>query len=218
MLWVQILKILIRWIHGYFTFKIAAGNRDSIRIEINYSLRNHIFPIEKRKITVDFFNIEYEVNTLSILELFGSKIKALIERTAARDLYDVQNMLKHNVIQADKQDLLRKIVVFYLVIGAKKKIELPIDFEGINGLKYNQIRANLIPVLKKSDSFDFETAKTTVKEYLSKLLMLTNNEKLFIESFNQGVYQPDLLFDDEDIVERIKEHPMAAWRTKVFRS
>ena len=197
-----------------FYFQNSAGNRDSIRIEINYSMRNHIFPIEKKRMNIEFMNSDYEVNTLSTLELFGSKIKALIERTAARDLYDVQNMLKYKVIQADKQDLLRKIVVFYLVIGAKQKIELPLDFESINGLKYNQIRANLIPVLKKSDRFDFEAAKTTVKDYLSKLMVFTDNEKLFIENFSQGIYQPDLLFDDEGIIERIREHPMAVWRTK----
>ena len=197
-----------------FYFQNSAGNRDSIRIEINYSMRNHIFPIEKRKMNVAFLNtIEYELNTVSILELFGSKIKALIERTAARDLYDVQNMLKYNVIHADKQDLLRKAVVFYLVTGAKQKIELPFNFENINNLKYTQIRANLIPVLRKSERFDVETTKTMVKDYLSQLMTLTDNEKRFIESFNSGSYQPDLLFDDEDIIERIKEHPMAVWRT-----
>ena len=197
-----------------FYFQNSVGNRDSIRIEINYSMRNHIFPIEKRKINIDFLNIEYEINTLSTLELFGSKIKALIERSAARDLYDVQNMLKYNVIQSDKQDLLRKIVVFYLVVGAKKKVELPNNFENINSLEYNQIRANLVPVLRKSERFDFETAKIIVKNYLSKLMILTDNEKLFIENFNKGNYQPNLLFEDENIVERIKRHPMAVWRTK----
>ncbi|MDR1895783.1 MAG: nucleotidyl transferase AbiEii/AbiGii toxin family protein [Prevotellaceae bacterium] len=196
-----------------FYFQNSVGNRDSIRIEINYSMRNHIFPIEKRKIHVGLFNlIEHELNTLSVLELFGSKIKALIERTAARDLYDVQNMLKHDVIQPDKQDLLRKIIVFYLVLGAKNKIEPPFNFESIHRLKYNQIRANLIPVLRKSERFDFETAKTIVKGYLDKLMILTGNEKRFIENFNQGIYQPDLLFDDENIIGRIKEHPMAVWR------
>ncbi|MDR0231297.1 MAG: nucleotidyl transferase AbiEii/AbiGii toxin family protein [Dysgonamonadaceae bacterium] len=197
-----------------FYYQNSVGNRDNIRVEINYSMRNHIFPIEKRKINVDFLSIDYEVNTLATLELFGSKIKALIERTASRDLYDVQNMLKYNVIQADKQDLLRKIIIFYLVIGTKKKVELPSNFESINSLKYSQIRANLIPVLKKSEQFDFETAKTDVKNYLSKLMVLTNNEKLFIANFSQGIYQPNLLFDDEDIIERIKEHPMAVWRTR----
>ncbi|HCC51852.1 MAG TPA: nucleotidyltransferase, partial [Porphyromonadaceae bacterium] len=155
-----------------FYYQNSVGNRDSIRIEINYSMRNHIFPVEKRKINVEFLNIEYEVNTLAVLELFGSKIKALIERTAARDLYDVQNMLKYSVIQADEQDLLRKIIVFYLVIGAKKKVELPFDFDSINSLKYSQIRSSLIPVLKKSEHFDFEVAKTIVQNYLAKLMTL----------------------------------------------
>ena len=201
-----------------FYFQNSVGNRDSISIEINYSMRNHIFPIEKKKINMEFLNANYEVNTLSTIELFGSKIKALIERAAARDLYDVQNMLKYNVIQPDKQDLLRKIVVFYLVLGAKQKIELPFHFEKINDLKYNQIRANLIPVIKKSEHFDFEAAKTMVKDYLSKLMILTDSEQLFIEYFNQSVYRPDLLFEEEDIIERIKEHPMAAWRTRLLHS
>ena len=197
-----------------FYFQNAVGNRDCIRIEINYSLRNHIFPVEKRKINVKFLNIEHGVSVLSTLELFGSKIKALIERTAARDLYDVQNMLKYNIIPAGKQDLLRKIVVFYLVIGTKQKIVLPLNFENINGLNYAQIRATLIPVLRKSEHFDLEAAKTTVKNYLSKLMILTNKEKQFVESFNQGIYQPNLLFEDKKMIERIKDHPMAVWKTQ----
>ena len=196
-----------------FYFQNSVGNRDSIRIEINYSLRNHIFPIEKKKMNIDSLGIEYLVYTLSPLELFGTKIKALLERTAARDLYDVQNMLKNNVIQADKQDLLRRVVIFYLVIGAKQPIALPIFYEQINSLTYNQIRANLLPVLRKGEHFDFEVAKTIVKDYISQLMILTDNEKQFVESFNQGIYQPDLLFEDEAIIKSIKDHPMAVWRT-----
>ena len=154
------------------------------------------------------------MTTLSPLELFGGKIKALIERAAPRDLYDVQNMLQHRVIDETQRDLLRKIVVFYLVIGSRKKVELPLNFDKINVLKYSQIRANLTPVLKKSERFDFEEAKKEVTQYLSKLMILTDNEKLFIENFNKGVYQPELLFEDDAIIERVKEHPMAVWRTK----
>jgi len=198
-----------------FYFQNAAGNRDCVRVEINYSLRNHLFPIEKRKINAEVFHLTgYETRTLSTLELFGAKIKALIERTAARDLYDVQNMLAYNVIQADEQDLLRKVVVFYLAISAKNKVAIPFHFENIHHLKYNQIRARLIPVLRKSEHFELELTKTTVKNYLSKLMILTDNEIQFIENFNRGIYQPNLLFDNEDILARIKEHPMAVWRTK----
>ena len=196
-----------------FYFPNAVGNRDSIRIEINYSLRNHIFPVEKRKLNVGFLGMPNEVNTLSALELFGTKIKALIERTAARDLYDVHNMLKYDVIQADKQSLLRKVVVFYLVIGVKRPIIFPLHFVSIESITHNQIRANLNPVLRKGEHFDFEVAKTTVKDYLSKLMIPTDSELLFVEKFNQGIYQPDLLFEDEIIIARIKDHPMAVWPT-----
>ena len=197
-----------------FYFQNSVGNRDCIRIEINYSMRNHIFPVEKRKINVDVFDIAYEVNTLSILELFGGKLKTLIERTAPRDLYDVYNMLLYNIIRQEEQDLLRKIILFYLAVGSKEKITLPISINKINYLNYKQIRSNLIPMLRKNEKFDLETAKTAVNEFISKLMILTDNEKLFIEKFNHRNYHPELLFEDEKIIERIKKHPMAIWKTK----
>ena len=73
-------------------------------------------------------------------------------------------------------------------------------------------RAALIPVLKKTEKFDFEEAKANVISFLSKLLILGNAEGDFIDSFNQGEYKPELLFDDGEIIERIKEHPMALWK------
>ena len=197
-----------------FYFQNTGGNKDNIKIEINYLMRNHILPVIKKSVNVNFLQTTNEWTTVSTLELFGGKIKALIERTAPRDLYDVHNMIHYNVIHPDEQDLLRKIVVFYLVLGSKKKLILPLNLDNINSLKYNQIRKYLIPVLRKNEPFDFETAKKTVHEYLSKLMILTKNETLFVEKFNQGTYQPDLLFDNEAIIARIKEHPMAIWKLR----
>jgi predicted nucleotidyltransferase component of viral defense system len=197
-----------------FYFQNAGRNKDNIKIEINYSMRNHILPTIKKKVNVDFFQITDEWTTVSVLELFGGKIKALIERTAPRDLYDVYNMINYNIISLNEQDLFRKIILFYLLIGSKHKLMLPTDLENFNRLKYKQIKANLIPVLKKSELFDFEMAIKTVTEYLSELLIFTKNEMLFVEKFNQGIYQPDLLFEDETIIDRIKEHPMAIWKTQ----
>jgi len=174
-------------------------------------------PIVKNSINVDILGFTDKVATLSTPELFGGKIKAFIERTAPRDLYDVQNMLKHSVIDENEQDLLRKTVIFYLVLGGKKKMDFPLSFDALDALKYPQIRANLMPLLKKNERFDFETAKTEVKTYLSQLMIFTDSEKMFIENFNRGVYQPDLLFDDAELIERVREHPLAAWKTKERR-
>ncbi|KAA6301881.1 MAG: hypothetical protein EZS26_001884 [Candidatus Ordinivivax streblomastigis] len=197
-----------------FYFQNAGGNKDNIKIEINYSMRNHILPIEKRKINGNFLQIDFEVKTLALLELFGGKIKALIERTAPRDLYDIHNMLNQNIIKTTEQDMLRKIVLFYLSVGGSNKPSTTFNLDNLYRMKFPQIRSSLIPVLKKSERFDFETAKTEVKEYLSNLFVLTKNEKLYVENFNQGIYQSELLFEETDIIERIKEHPMAVWKMK----
>jgi len=89
---------------------------------------------------------------------------------------------------------------------------LPLHYNNIDALKFNKIRSTLMPVLKKSERFDLEASKTSVKNYLSRLMTLTESEILFAEKFYRGIYQPDLLFDDAEIIERIKEHPMAIWR------
>lgn len=100
----------------------------------------------------------------------------------------------------------------HLAIGGNTPPKSEFNFNALDNLNFSQIKRKLIPVLKKSDKFEFEAAKTEVKTYLTTLMMLNENEKLFIERFNQKIYYPELLFDDLEIVSRIKNHPMAIWK------
>lgn len=70
----------------------ASGNRNNIKIEGNYSLRAHVLPAEERQIITEHFSSEYRVKTLAPIEIYGSKINALLSRAAARDLYDARDM------------------------------------------------------------------------------------------------------------------------------
>ena len=62
-------------------------------MELNYSLRSHIFSPVKRKIVTDAFDDSVEIRTLEPMEIFAAKANALMSRAAARDLYDFNNML-----------------------------------------------------------------------------------------------------------------------------
>jgi hypothetical protein len=88
------------------------------------------------------------------------------------------------------------------------------NYTKIRNLTYPQIRSTLIPLLKKSEHFDFEKIKIDVINFISDLMILTDGEKRFVEEFSNGNYQPRLLFEEPDILERIKNHPMAEWKTK----
>jgi len=197
-----------------FYYQNAANNRDNIKIEINYSMRHHIYPVNITQTKIGFLP-STEIRAIYPIELFGSKIKALIERTAARDLYDVYNMISNSVFTEEDLNMLRKSILFYLAIGGSNPPKLEYNFDTIDKLKFPQIRAHLIPVLRKSEQFDFEKAKKTVKEFLTALVVFTDKEKEFIEEFNNNNYVPELLFEDEEIIKRIKSHPMAIWKTRI---
>lgn len=198
------------WVYDYIG---ASGNRDNIKIEINYSLRAHVLQAEERPIITEHFLSEYRVKTLAPIEIYGSKINALLSRAAARDLYDARNMIHYELFDESEETLLRKTVVFYAVISAKV-INKTFDTSAIDSITKQKIKTDLLPVIKRKDDFELETAKKMVKAYIADLMVLTESEKEFLDRFENGEYIPELLFEDERTLERIKNHPMALWKMR----
>jgi predicted nucleotidyltransferase component of viral defense system len=201
------------WVFNYIG---ASGNKDNIKIEINYSLRSHILEVEERPIITVHFNNQYMVKTLASIEIYGSKINALLNRAAARDLYDTRNMIHFGLFDESEEQMLRKCVVFYAAISARDKnnINKSFDTKGINSITKMKIKTDLNPVIQTIDDFNLESAKKLVKEYISDLMVLTKKEKNFLNYFENGEYIPELLFEDDKIIERIMNHPMALWKIR----
>jgi hypothetical protein len=73
---------------------------------------------------------------------------------------------------------------------------------------------DLFPVLAAKDKFDLEGKKQQAKEYIESLMKPTEAEMDYMERFIAKEYKPELLFEDTEIVERIRNHPMALWKCK----
>ena len=188
----------------------ASGVRDNIKIEINYSLRSHILPLTRRPIETLGIFTPVTVLTLDPVEIFASKIVALLTRAAARDLYDVNNMVSCGLFDELQIELLRKCVVFYLAVGTEDTPET-YAFDKIDALTYRDIKMRLMPMLRKKDSFDLDLARLKVKKFLSGLLEFSDSMKEFLSLFRDGEYRPELLFDGE-MLNNVHWHPMAAWK------
>ncbi|GAA4056637.1 nucleotidyl transferase AbiEii/AbiGii toxin family protein [Amphibacillus indicireducens] len=184
------------WVYDYMG---ASGNRDNIIIEINYSLRSHVLEAEERPIITEHFSSEYKVKSLAPIEIYGSKINALLSRAAARDLYDARNMIHFGLFDESEEELLRKCVVFYAAVSAKD-INKTFDTKAIDSITQRKIKTDLLPVIKRKDDFELESAKKLVKEYISDLMVLTKEEKEFLDRFENGEYIPELLFDKVHII------------------
>lgn len=59
---------------------------------------------------------------------------------------------------------------------------------------------------------DLDRMKETVKDFLKKLLQLTDDERQFLILFRDKKYEPELLFSDADILKNIARHPMIEWK------
>ncbi len=104
--------------------------------------------------------------------------------------------MKHQLFVSDEEKTsLRKATVFYLTVGSSRKDNATpteyTDFPQIDKIRFPQIRSQLLPVLRRSEHFDFEKAKTEVKDFLSKLLVLTESEKEYVREFNAKKYIPN---------------------------
>ena len=189
-----------------YTFTNASHNKDNIKVEINFIDRIHICSSVRKQI--NYFEKEVMVQTLQLEELFGMKICALIDRSKPRDLFDVIKLKKNTVFI--NEDKLRKITAFYMSLDGIFDVNEH-TFDSIMAIGQEDIKKELLPVLAKNTKFDLAGTKEEAISFLSDLLVLTDNEKKYLEEFSKGNFDPYLLFEPID-AERASKHPMAKWR------
>lgn len=190
------------------------GNIDNIKIEINYMNRVHILETEEKEISKAVFKDKnITIHCLSSIEIYAAKICALLNRATARDLFDVYTLSKYNLFNKEEKILLRKcfMLEYIAICGYKLK---DMNIENIEKIKKLDIKIKLLPMLKDRNprNSNVDEMKQAVKEYLKDILVIDDNINLFYQKFQRGIFEPELLFEDKEILERIKRHPMIMWK------
>ena len=190
---------------------------DMIKVEINYMNRIHLFECEKRTITLQLKD-KVEVFVLNKLDLFASKVNALINRTTIRDIYDVNNMIVNKTIENDEFNLFKKCVIFYLLLSSEDKANIKVLFEEcknrMNAFIGKRVPQYLTATLKQNEEFDINNAVNNISDLLDNILKsLTENEITFIKSFPNVIVD---LFDNDLIDEKVEKHPMIIWKQSLI--
>lgn len=190
------------------------GNVDNIKIEINYMNRVHILETKQLNIVTDIFeDKQLEIHCIHPIEIYAAKLCALLSRTTARDLFDVYTLSKYDLFDKEEKQLLKKCFMLEYIAVNNYKLE-DMDIERIEKLERQDIKTKLLPTLKDRNpkKSNVDGMKQAVREYLKDILIIGDNIKKFYDKFQKGIYEPELLFDDKEIIERIKEHPMIMWK------
>ena len=154
-----------------YQYQNSAGNRDNIKIELNYSLRTHLFKPVKLPLLTDVFDDNFLIHTVAPMEIFAAKTNALISRAAARDLYDFNNMIRFGLFDESENNLFRKSIIFYNTIS-QETVNKSFDTSAIDSLTFPKIKRDLFPVLRNKEFFDLEERKRATKEYIVDLSLI----------------------------------------------
>jgi len=147
----------------------------------------------------DLFELSLQSRTLSIYDLYASKICAALDRQHPRDLFDVHLLLKNEGLKPET----RKAFVVYLVSHPRPMVEIlspkQKDIKDIFEKEFKDMIA---------ESITFEALETTRNELVAILREeLTLDERRFIVSMKQGQPVWDLLEP-----EGIKDLPAVKWK------
>lgn len=191
----------------------AGGVRDNLKVEINYMLRAHVLTVARREVKLPWSQDKLTVLSVAPLEIFALKTVALLTRTAPRDLYDIYNMVKFGLFDESEGEMLCKCAVFYSAIGAERP---PKNFalKNVEKVSAMQIKRDLNPVLRKGEKFHLEEAQKEVREYLTSVLVPTQEEEDFWKAFEQGEYLPKLVFGEGKELVNVEKHLMAIWKCR----
>lgn len=77
-----------------FDYTNVAGNRDRLKMDLNYSLRAHVLPLCHETSKPDFLP-KFSTTIAHPVEIYASKTVALMTRAVPRDLYDMNYFVRN---------------------------------------------------------------------------------------------------------------------------
>lgn len=187
----------------------SGGGSDNIKVEINYAMRGHLLPFEYKRLDLGVIENPFSVLTVSKIEIYAGKINALISRNQIRDLYDVYQMINKNILDTSEINVFKNIVLFYRFIQ-NETLEYNDDFNS-KFTRRSYVR-DLLPVIKKEDSFNLVVAIETVTTFIKSITSYDEDQKSFIRSVGTGSPRFDFLFKDEAMQNNAIKHPLTQWK------
>ncbi len=189
----------------------CVGNRDRIKVEINYLERMPILPVIHKPVKHPFDGMQLQqIPTFQYIEVIAQKTRALITRATARDLFDVY-LIAQNSMPFDSV-LYRKMVLFYLALTSEDLRKITPEL--ISDITKNSIKRHLAPMLKRREYEPYlEDMKQTCLKLLEPIFVFTREEQEFLDYFyEKKIFKQELLFGDTGLKLDLGKHPGIRWR------
>ena len=205
-----------KWLSRYAS---ALGGNATLELDVNYMARQPLFgAVRMESRALGEFRAS-SVLVLDLHEVVAGKVVALIDRHAARDLFDARRILSIESLDW------RWIKAAVLAIGACSRLDWRTISAGAIKGDARELRQKLTICLPRSrfsgmgeiEAWIEETV-ALCRERLAFLFDLSEKEREFLDGIlDRGEVNADLLDVDPDIRSRIAAMPMLAWKIRHVR-
>ena len=195
----------------------ALGSASNLEVDVNFLFRSLLWPVCVMNSMSVGETMASRIPVVDVHEVVAGKLVALLDRAAARDLFDVAQL-------AEKAGLdTAKLRTAFVVYGAASRRDWrTVNLSNLPGDTVD-VRNYLLPLLRGSAVDDTTmTDVTTLRQralpLLERVLPLTPAEIQFLDDINdRGVIDPDLLTVHDTLADRIRICPALLWKAQNVR-
>jgi predicted nucleotidyltransferase component of viral defense system len=201
----------------FLHYRSVLGPEERIEVDVNYLLR---LPLGEPRVGELWQPGELDRPRLSIVgdeELVIGKLCALLDRCAARDVWDVAQLRAQAAAALDLPTFRRR---FLALAGT---LDHPPDTYTERRLAerttQREVDEQIGPLLAAAREVRAAELVGAAWSRLAPLLALTHEEREFVEKLHRGDLDLSLLFpDDAEEAERLAGHPALRWKAQNARS
>jgi hypothetical protein len=199
--------------HSGQTYRLRCSD-EYIKIDVTYLARVALLdPVEQ---TCPMCSPLVSFPVLDRRELVAGKVKALMERTASRDLYDLARIAASNPNAMD-DPLLRALVIRAIsTADSFPAVKDPVDALSRFAEPSDELVESLRTVVAADDEPDFPAMCARVAAFLVLCSALTVPEREYFRLLDEeSTDRPELLLSDwPDVLERALIDPVMRWKVR----
>lgn len=164
-----------------------------VKVDLNYRNRSPLLP--PQTVTADVVNgpsVTYKIN--HPYQLFGGKMKAVLGRVAARDLYDIN--LIGDVLDPYRSPLVSRILTYSQATSDSfpRQVAVASRF----GHRQDLVDQDLVPMLPLGTEVSLDQMISGAESFFDNHFSgMSDAEREFIDLAKTGDYRPEILFSDE---------------------
>lgn len=195
----------------FLSYRSVMGQDDRIEVDLNYIFRLPLVEGEIRELWQPGELERVKVRIVGLEELLVGKLTALLDRGAARDVWDVANFSTEMLETVRSRPFRSRFIALSAILDHPLPTYTKDRLKGI--LTDRALYENLAPMLASSETLRPADLIEKAWAVMEQFMPLESNEEEYVAGIRRGELLPHLLFTpgSEDS-KKISEHPAILWK------